>query len=120
MMAYASFRPITPPPQEFIITPSSHHPITITPPLPSQKNHHFTTYTHQSDGRPSLEKINGEMALGFDDWDLDFYTDLFQKKVTIALTPSSLSLSPRSAPTLSSLSLTLTLTLTLRSCTART
>mmetsp|Transcript_43391 Transcript_43391/g.117625 ORF Transcript_43391/g.117625 Transcript_43391/m.117625 type:complete len:1236 (-) Transcript_43391:1146-4853(-) len=35
----------------------------------------------ESDGRPSLEKINGEMALGFDDWDLDFYTDLFQKKL---------------------------------------
>ena len=31
-----------------------------------------------SEGRLALEAINKEMALGFDDWDLDFYTELFQ------------------------------------------
>lgn len=28
-------------------------------------------------GRPALEKINREMGLGLDDWDLDYYTNLF-------------------------------------------
>jgi phosphoribosylformylglycinamidine synthase len=30
------------------------------------------------EGRAALEKINDEMGLGFDEWDLDYYTDLFQ------------------------------------------
>lgn len=30
------------------------------------------------EGRSALEKINGEMGLGFDDFDLDYYTDLFR------------------------------------------
>jgi phosphoribosylformylglycinamidine synthase len=29
-------------------------------------------------GRKALEEINDEMGLGFDDFDLDYYTDLFQ------------------------------------------
>jgi len=35
------------------------------------------------EGRAALEKINKERGLGFDDFDLDFYTDLF--KVSIIL-----------------------------------
>jgi len=31
-----------------------------------------------AEGRAALEKINGEMGLGFDDFDLDYYTDLFR------------------------------------------
>ena len=30
------------------------------------------------EGRAALEKMNGEMGLGFDEFDLDFYTELFQ------------------------------------------
>lgn len=30
------------------------------------------------EGRAALEKINDEMGLGFDEWDLDYYTELFQ------------------------------------------
>ena len=30
------------------------------------------------EGRAALEKINGEMGLGFDDFDLDYYTTLFK------------------------------------------
>ncbi|XP_053398667.1 phosphoribosylformylglycinamidine synthase-like isoform X2 [Mercenaria mercenaria] len=32
-------------------------------------------------GRSALEKANKDLGLAFDDWDLDFYTDLFQNKV---------------------------------------
>jgi phosphoribosylformylglycinamidine synthase len=32
-------------------------------------------------GRPALEKINREMGLGLDDWDLDYYTHLFVKDI---------------------------------------
>ncbi|HEY6010710.1 MAG TPA: phosphoribosylformylglycinamidine synthase, partial [Nitrospirota bacterium] len=32
-------------------------------------------------GRPALEKINREMGLGLDDWDLDYYTNLFVKDI---------------------------------------
>jgi phosphoribosylformylglycinamidine synthase len=32
-------------------------------------------------GRPALEKINREMGLGLDDWDLDYYTELFVKDI---------------------------------------
>lgn len=30
------------------------------------------------EGRAALERINKERGLGFDDFDLDFYTDLFK------------------------------------------
>ena len=33
------------------------------------------------EGRAALERINQEMGLAFDDWDLDYYTDLFVNKV---------------------------------------
>ena len=33
------------------------------------------------EGRAALERINREMGLAFDDWDLDYYTDLFVNKV---------------------------------------
>ncbi len=32
-------------------------------------------------GRPALEKINQEMGLGLDNWDLDYYTNLFVKEI---------------------------------------
>ena len=32
-------------------------------------------------GRPALEKINREMGLGLDDWDLDYYTNLFVQEI---------------------------------------
>jgi phosphoribosylformylglycinamidine synthase len=33
------------------------------------------------EGRSALEKINREMGLGLDDWDLDYYTNLFVKDI---------------------------------------
>ena len=33
------------------------------------------------EGRAALERINREMGLAFDDWDLDYYTALFRDKV---------------------------------------
>mmetsp|Transcript_19003 Transcript_19003/g.23950 ORF Transcript_19003/g.23950 Transcript_19003/m.23950 type:complete len:1327 (-) Transcript_19003:412-4392(-) len=33
------------------------------------------------EGRAALEKINKEEGLGFDDWDLDYYTNLFKEKL---------------------------------------
>jgi phosphoribosylformylglycinamidine synthase len=32
-------------------------------------------------GRTALEKINREMGLGLDDWDLEYYTNLFKKEI---------------------------------------
>jgi len=32
-------------------------------------------------GRAALEGINREMGLGLDDWDLDYYTNLFVKDI---------------------------------------
>lgn len=32
-------------------------------------------------GRTALEELNEEMGLAFDDWDLDFYTQLFREKI---------------------------------------
>lgn len=32
-------------------------------------------------GRPALEKINREMGLGLDEWDLEYYTNLFVKEI---------------------------------------
>ncbi|XP_077559182.1 phosphoribosylformylglycinamidine synthase [Haemaphysalis longicornis] len=32
-------------------------------------------------GRPALEKVSAELGLSFDNWDLDFYTDLFRNKL---------------------------------------
>jgi len=33
------------------------------------------------EGRPALEKINREMGLGLDDWDIDYYYNLFVKDI---------------------------------------
>jgi phosphoribosylformylglycinamidine synthase len=33
------------------------------------------------EGRPALERINRQMGLGLDDWDLDYYTNLFVKDI---------------------------------------
>ncbi len=33
------------------------------------------------EGRSALERINREMGLAFDDWDLDYYTNLFAEKL---------------------------------------
>jgi phosphoribosylformylglycinamidine synthase len=33
------------------------------------------------EGRPALERVNREMGLAFDDWDLDYYTALFLEQV---------------------------------------
>ncbi len=33
------------------------------------------------EGRKALERINREMGLGMDDWDLDYYTNLFVKEI---------------------------------------
>ncbi|MCG6954956.1 MAG: phosphoribosylformylglycinamidine synthase, partial [Gemmatimonadetes bacterium] len=33
------------------------------------------------EGRAALERVNREMGLAFDDWDLDYYTDLFINRV---------------------------------------
>lgn len=32
-------------------------------------------------GRLALQKVSNELGLAFDDWDLDYYTDLFKNKV---------------------------------------
>eukprot|EP00501_MAST-03F_sp_TOSAG23-6_P000749 GSMAST32.ASY1.ANO1.777.1 assembled CDS len=34
-----------------------------------------------SEGRAALEKINAELGLSFDEWDLEFYTNLFVKEL---------------------------------------
>jgi phosphoribosylformylglycinamidine synthase len=33
------------------------------------------------EGRAALERVNREMGLAFDEWDLDYYTDLFVKRI---------------------------------------
>ena len=33
------------------------------------------------EGRPAIEKINREMGLGLDDWDMDYYYNLFVKEI---------------------------------------
>jgi phosphoribosylformylglycinamidine synthase len=33
------------------------------------------------DGRRALERVNQDMGLAFDDWDLDYYTDLFANRI---------------------------------------
>jgi phosphoribosylformylglycinamidine synthase len=33
------------------------------------------------EGRQALERVNQEMGLAFDDWDLDYYTDLFVERI---------------------------------------
>mmetsp|Transcript_5480 Transcript_5480/g.13028 ORF Transcript_5480/g.13028 Transcript_5480/m.13028 type:complete len:1217 (-) Transcript_5480:58-3708(-) len=40
-----------------------------------------TTVPIMKEGRAALEKINAEMGLGFDDFDLDYYTNLFKDKL---------------------------------------
>ena len=39
-----------------------------------------------SEGRAALERVNREMGLAFDDWDLDYYTNLFVDKIGRNLT----------------------------------
>ncbi|PWB79141.1 MAG: phosphoribosylformylglycinamidine synthase [Holophagae bacterium] len=34
-----------------------------------------------AEGRPALERINRELGLAFDDWDLDYYTELFAHRL---------------------------------------
>jgi len=34
-----------------------------------------------AEGRAALERINREMGLAFDDWDLDYYTELFRDRI---------------------------------------
>ncbi len=41
------------------------------------------------EGRGALERINREMGLAFDDWDLDYYTSLFRRKTSAAIPPTS-------------------------------
>ena len=43
-----------------------------------------TTVPIMEQGRAALEKINGEMGLGFDDFDLDYYTTLFKVSVSLS------------------------------------
>jgi phosphoribosylformylglycinamidine synthase len=40
-----------------------------------------TTIPLMAEGRPALERANREMGLAFDEWDLDYYTDLFVNRV---------------------------------------
>ena len=40
-----------------------------------------TTVPVMRDGRAALEKINRDLGLAFDDWDLDFYTTLFRDRM---------------------------------------
>lgn len=41
----------------------------------------FVTIPIMEEGRSALEKINKEMGLGFDDFDLDYYTNLFKVRI---------------------------------------
>jgi phosphoribosylformylglycinamidine synthase len=53
------------------------------------------------EGRAALEKINAEMGLGFDDFDLDYYTTLFK----VSAPPMSIHfVSPKSVPSASTIS----------------
>ncbi len=40
-----------------------------------------TTVPVMRDGRAALERINRDLGLAFDDWDLDFYTALFRDRI---------------------------------------
>ena len=33
------------------------------------------------EGRAALERVNRELGLAFDDWDLEYYTDLFMNRI---------------------------------------
>lgn len=44
--------------------------------LPSTQDRWYTVPVCR-DGRPALEVVNKALGLSFDDWDLDFYTNLF-------------------------------------------
>jgi phosphoribosylformylglycinamidine synthase len=54
------------------------------------------------EGRAALEKINREMGLGFDDFDLDYYTNLFKvsyhRSVQVSTCPSFFTASVRLTP----------------------
>ncbi len=41
----------------------------------------FTVVPVLEDGRAALERINRELGLAFDDWDLDYYTALFRDRI---------------------------------------
>mmetsp|Transcript_1954 Transcript_1954/g.2633 ORF Transcript_1954/g.2633 Transcript_1954/m.2633 type:complete len:1318 (-) Transcript_1954:1092-5045(-) len=45
------------------------------------KTEEVTLVPIMEEGRKALEKINGEKGLGFDDFDLDYYTNLFKEKL---------------------------------------
>jgi phosphoribosylformylglycinamidine synthase len=47
-------------------------------------------------GRQALEVINNEKGLGFDDWDLDYYTNLFREK--LCRNPSDVEVSTPPSP----------------------
>jgi phosphoribosylformylglycinamidine synthase len=72
-------------------------------------------------GRQALEAINNEKGLGFDDWDLDYYTNLFREKLCrnpsdVEVTPYlslSLPLSPSVSFSLITVSFSLSLSLSL-------
>ena len=38
-----------------------------------------------TEGRAALEKVNNERGLGFDDFDLDYYTELFKVRISVIL-----------------------------------
>ena len=42
---------------------------------------HVRVIPLMKEGRAALEKLSGEMGLGFDQADLDYYTDLFINKL---------------------------------------
>jgi phosphoribosylformylglycinamidine synthase len=42
---------------------------------------HVGTVPVMAEGRTALERINNELGLAFDDWDLDFYTALFRDRI---------------------------------------
>jgi phosphoribosylformylglycinamidine synthase len=44
-----------------------------------------TTVPIMTEGRAALEKINAERGLGFDDFDLDYYTNLFKVRLCVVL-----------------------------------
>ncbi len=41
----------------------------------------MTTVPVLAEGRIALERINRELGLAFDDWDLNFYTELFRDRI---------------------------------------
>ena len=56
------------------------HTLTISHPLTRTRSHPLFLSSH-TEGRSALQEINKKMGLGFDDWDLDFYTKMFQEQL---------------------------------------